>query len=171
MASGGRQGAGEAGGEVAAFRAAAPDVSIARLPQTTTRLFGRDADLAWLEACWAERAHVATIVAWGGVGKSALVNAWLARLRDGGWGGAARVYRWSFYSQGTDRQTSADAFIEEAEEIQRTWQPSHPLLYALQGFRHCDILLDQGREIEVQKRAAQTLSWVESRGFLLIHCP
>jgi hypothetical protein len=56
MAGGDRQGAGEAGGEVAAFRAAAPVVSIARLPQTTTRLFGRDADLAWLEACWAEGA-------------------------------------------------------------------------------------------------------------------
>src|SRR5580704_15701764 len=89
-------------------------VSIARLPQTTTRLFGRDADLDWIEACWAEGAHVATIVAWGGVGKSALVNAWLARLRDAGWRGAERVYGWSFYSQGTDRQTSADAFIEEA---------------------------------------------------------
>jgi tetratricopeptide (TPR) repeat protein len=86
-----------------------------KLPQTTARLFGRDADIEWLENCWAERVHVATLVAWGGVGKSALVNAWLARLRDAGWGGAERVYGWSFYNQGTDWQTTSDnAFIRAA---------------------------------------------------------
>ena len=57
------------------------EVSIARLPVTSRELFGREADLAWLDACWQDKAHVASVVAWGGVGKSELVNAWLARVR------------------------------------------------------------------------------------------
>ncbi len=89
-------------------------VSIARLPATGGDLFGRETELAWLDACWAERAHVAIVVAWGGVGKSALVNTWLARMRDAGWRGAERVYGWSFYSQGTDRLTSSDEFVDAA---------------------------------------------------------
>ena len=89
-------------------------VSIARLPATGRDLFGREAELAWLDACWAEGVHVATIVAFGGVGKSALVNAWLRRMADDGWRGAERVYGWSFYSQGTDRLTSSDEFFSEA---------------------------------------------------------
>ena len=79
-------------------------------------LFGREADLAWLDTCWQDGVHVASIVAWGGVGKSALVNAWLAKLRDAGWRGAERVFGWSFYSQGASdkRVTSADEFVSAA---------------------------------------------------------
>src|SRR5262249_5129923 len=66
-------------------------------------LFGRDADLAWLDRCWTEGARVAPIVAFGGVGKSALVNAWLASMDAQGWRGATRGYGWSCYSQGADR--------------------------------------------------------------------
>jgi tetratricopeptide (TPR) repeat protein len=58
--------------------------------------------------------RVASIVAFGGVGKSALVNAWLARMDADGWRGAERVYGWSFYSQGTDRLTSSDEFVDAA---------------------------------------------------------
>jgi tetratricopeptide (TPR) repeat protein len=90
------------------------EVSIARLPVTNRELFGREAELAWLDACWAEGVHVASVVAWGGIGKTALVNRWLAGQRDMGWDGAARVYAWSFYSQGTDRLGSSDEFIDAA---------------------------------------------------------
>src|SRR5262249_55131595 len=37
-----------------------------------------------------------------------------ARMRDAGWRGAQRVYGWSFYSQGTDRLSSSDGFIDVA---------------------------------------------------------
>ncbi|MEP7126692.1 MAG: hypothetical protein ABJE95_37525, partial [Byssovorax sp.] len=73
----------ELGALVRASRAVAPtapQVSIARLPATGKDLFGRDAELARLDACWHEGVRVASIVAFGGVGKSALVNAWLARM-------------------------------------------------------------------------------------------
>jgi hypothetical protein len=99
---------------IRALHGAAPQVSIGRLPVTGRDLFGRESELAWLNRCWAEGVYVATIVAWGGVGKSALVNAWLARLRDAGWGGAEKVFGWSFYSQGTDRLSSSDEFIDAA---------------------------------------------------------
>ena len=58
-----------------------------------------------------EGVRVASVVAFGGVGKSALVNAWLVRMDAAGWRGAERVYGWSFYSQGTDRLTSSDEFV------------------------------------------------------------
>ena len=38
---------------------APPDVYIRRLPATGSVLFGRDADLAWLDACWDEGVRVA----------------------------------------------------------------------------------------------------------------
>ena len=86
----------------------------ASLPATQAELFGRDEELAWLDACWAEGVHVASVVAFGGVGKTALVNRWLAGKRDKGWDGAARVYDWSFYRQGTGQLGSSDAFINAA---------------------------------------------------------
>jgi hypothetical protein len=92
----------------------APQVSIARLPATSRELFGREKELAWLDACWEKGVRVASIVAFGGVGKSALVNAWLARMDGDEWRGAERVYGWSFYSQGTDRLTSSDEFVDAA---------------------------------------------------------
>lgn len=95
---------------------AEPHVSIARLPATGRHVFGRDAELAWLDDRWMDGTNVATVVAWGGVGKSSLVNAWLATLGADRWRGARRVFAWSFYSQGTSdsRSTSADLFVGDA---------------------------------------------------------
>ena len=94
----------------------APEVNIARLPVTGTQLFGRDEHLKRLDEAWdKQETHVLSFVAWGGVGKSALVNHWLARVARDDYRGAERVYGWSFYSQGTtDRAVSADQFIEAA---------------------------------------------------------
>ena len=54
-------------------------ISVARLPITGSDVFGREEDIAFLEAAWAnQQINVVTIVAWAGVGKSTLVNHWLA---------------------------------------------------------------------------------------------
>ena len=46
------------------------------------------------------------------------MNEWLGRMERKKWGGARRVYGWSFYSQGTkeDRQASGDTFLVHALE-------------------------------------------------------
>ncbi len=87
-----------------------------RLPQTGAELFGRRAELEMLDAAWeSESTHVVSLVAWGGVGKSTLVNKWLEEMEADNYRGARRVYAWSFYSQGTnERVTSADLFINDA---------------------------------------------------------
>ncbi len=89
-----------------------------RLPITGSELFGRQAQLELLDEAWDSAAtNVVSFVAWGGVGKSTLVNKWLERLAKDNYRGAERVYAWSFYSQGTtERATSADLFINSALE-------------------------------------------------------
>jgi nucleoside phosphorylase/tetratricopeptide (TPR) repeat protein len=106
-------------------------VSLAKLPSTSPDLFGREKELALLDAAWASpllsatrtgegqgggKINVLMLVAWGGVGKSALVNQWLARMARQNYCGAERVYGWSFYSQGAaeGRQVSADPFVAAA---------------------------------------------------------
>jgi len=57
-------------------------------------------------------------VAWGGVGKTSLVNRWLNHMENDNYRGAKRVYAWSFYSQGAEegKQASADEFLQETLE-------------------------------------------------------
>jgi tetratricopeptide (TPR) repeat protein len=91
-------------------------IEIDRLPWTGAELFGRQQELELLAAAWAsDSTNVVSLVAWGGVGKSTLVNKWLERMAGDNYRGARRVYAWSFYSQGTgERVTSADLFINDA---------------------------------------------------------
>jgi len=83
------------------------------------KLIGREQELALLDLAFAQpQTAIVSLVAWGGVGKTMLVQHWLQRLQREGWFGARRVYAWSFYSQGTkeDRQTSEDTFLAHALE-------------------------------------------------------
>jgi serine/threonine protein kinase/predicted ATPase/GTPase SAR1 family protein len=91
-------------------------ISIARLPVTGSHIFGREEDLAFLNAAWAnQQINVVTVVAWAGVGKSTLVNHWLRRLAAEQYRSAQLVFGWSFYRQGTSGGTlSADEFIDAA---------------------------------------------------------
>jgi tetratricopeptide (TPR) repeat protein len=92
-------------------------VSLAKLPSTDPTLFGREMELIVLDDAWNnQQINVLSLVAWGGVGKSALVNKWLSQMARDNYRGAERVYGWSFYSQGAaeGRQVSADQFIAAA---------------------------------------------------------
>ncbi|AQR64627.1 hypothetical protein BXU06_05810 [Aquaspirillum sp. LM1] len=95
-----------------------PRIDVSHLPAGSEHFFGREEELAVLDAAWADgqHSHVVELVAPGGVGKSALVRRWLENLGRDGWRGARQVYAWSFYSQGTshDRQASDDAFLSAA---------------------------------------------------------
>jgi transcriptional regulator with XRE-family HTH domain/tetratricopeptide (TPR) repeat protein len=98
------------------IRGNAPQLDLGRLPIPGPNFVGRDSELARLDKAWEDPAtHVLTLVAFGGVGKSALVAHWMNRMAADGWRGAARVLDWSFYSQGMeDRVTSAEPFIDYA---------------------------------------------------------
>ena len=91
-------------------------IAASRLRHAADHLFGREAELAALDAAWANPAvHVVTLVAWGGVGKTALVWKWVAGLAARDHDGAD-YFDWSFYSQGTREQggASADSFVDAA---------------------------------------------------------
>src|SRR6202521_3895227 len=102
---------------------AADRIDVARLPETGAALFGREQEIELLNAVWAgagktdsERTRVLAFTAHGGVGKSTLINHWLAEMKRDNYRGASRAFGWSFYSQGVREQgsASADAFIGEA---------------------------------------------------------
>ena len=100
----------------ASLRDFPPRLDLGRLPIAGRLLIGRETELARLDAAWDDpNTHVLTLVAFGGMGKSALVSHWLGRMAAADWRGARRVLDWSFYSQGTeDRVTSADRFLDHA---------------------------------------------------------
>jgi serine/threonine protein kinase/predicted ATPase len=92
------------------------EISLARLPITGSDVFGRAEDIGFLDNAWGnQQVNVATIVAWGGVGKSTLVNHWLRRMAAEQYRSAQLVFGWSFYRQGTSGDTSsADEFLDAA---------------------------------------------------------
>jgi hypothetical protein len=91
-------------------------ISVARLPVTGKEVFGREEDLAFLDAAWvSSEVNVVSVVAWAGVGKSTLVNGWLRRLAADHYRSADLVFGWSFYRQGTSgAASSADEFLDAA---------------------------------------------------------
>ncbi len=93
------------------------EVFLRNLPQTSHDLFGRAEELKMLDEAWEDpETKVLCLVAWGGVGKTALVNEWLRKMGAENFRGAERVFGWSFYSQGTSktRHASVDQFIAVA---------------------------------------------------------
>jgi tetratricopeptide (TPR) repeat protein len=87
------------------------------------------------------------------------------------------------------RRSDAELRFREAEQIQKEMQPAYPLLYSLQGFRYCDLLLAVPERAAWQKllsldpqlstldlantcgavsqRASVTLKWDEEENWLL----
>jgi hypothetical protein len=101
--------------------ALSPDcIDLSRLPETGAELFGRDAELDRLDRAWDsagadQPVRVLAFTAQGGVGKSTLVRHWLTEMERDRFRGAAKVFGWSFYSQGVEeREASGDAFVDAA---------------------------------------------------------
>ena len=91
-------------------------VSTSKLPTTRKYLFGREKELEQLNEAWKDESTcLVTLIAWSGVGKTALVNHWLNIMAKDNYRGAGKVYGWSFYSQGAEegKQASADEFLQE----------------------------------------------------------
>jgi tetratricopeptide (TPR) repeat protein len=95
-----------------------PDkISLSKMPTTSPVLFGREKELKMLNKAWSDiKTNIVCLVAWGGVGKTALVNKWLLDMRKKHFRNAKKVFGYSFYSQGAEegKQASADIFIDYA---------------------------------------------------------
>lgn len=123
-------------------------ISLSRLPTTGPKLFGRERELEILDNAWHDpHTHVLTITAWGGVGKTALLNYWLNTMGKENFRGAEKVYGWSFYSQGATegRQASADEFMQKTLSWFGDTDPT-------QG-----TAADKGRRLAALVRASKTL--------------
>ncbi|NKB33071.1 MAG: hypothetical protein GKR91_08240 [Pseudomonadales bacterium] len=95
------------------------EISNSTMPITSLELFGRDNELELLNYYWQQsESNVVQLIAFGGVGKSSLVNRWLSDLNKSEYKVAERVYAWSFYWQGesSELKSSGDLFIEHALE-------------------------------------------------------
>jgi tetratricopeptide (TPR) repeat protein len=64
----------------------------------------------------------------------------------------------------------AEKWFREAEEKQKKRRPEYTYLYAVQGFRLCDLLLgkEKGTGREVRERAEKTLVWAKKGGLSLL---
>ncbi len=94
-------------------------IAPSKLAVAAATLFGREEELARLDAAWADSGiHVVTLVAWGGVGKTSLAAKWAAGLAKRDFD-EADYFDWSFYSQGARESgsPSSDAFINAALEF------------------------------------------------------
>ncbi len=91
--------------------------ALEKLRVVDTALVGRSEELGWLERCYHDsNVQIVALTAFGGVGKTALVRAWLQQERAKP--GAARLIACSFYSQGQNLQVAtSDQFILETLEM------------------------------------------------------
>jgi tetratricopeptide (TPR) repeat protein len=86
-----------------------PNISPPRFLHHTAEFFlGREDELARLDAAWADGTNVLSLIAWGGVGKTALLSEWIqTRFINKQWQAAdgrpalQAYFDWSFYDQGT----------------------------------------------------------------------
>jgi tetratricopeptide (TPR) repeat protein len=108
----------------------------------TDELLGREKQLALLDEAWAgpELTNLLSIIAWGGVGKTALLAYWVSsRFKAKGWRNASGEYDplayfdWTFYDQGTRRDDATQAgaasvgsFFQKALEHFGDPEPENP---------------------------------------------
>ena len=110
------------------------------------------------------------------------------RSGDAGWPLLSRAAHADALHQ-AGRRDDAEAGFREAEDMQAAHRPAHPLLYSMQGFKYCDLLLAAPERAawrrtlrssfiphrssfpescrDVFQRAGQTLQWVTGKLSLL----
>ena len=97
-------------------------------------LFGRESELAALDAAWnsPNTVHTFALVASGGTGKTSLVAKWIRP-------GVERYFDWSFYNQGASK-TSADVFLHSALRFFGVAEDKIPLDATERGQRLADLV-------------------------------
>ena len=89
-----------------------------QLPATNIKAFvGREDVLKLLQTTWQEKTcNILALSAWGGTGKSSIINKWLASYANNQADKPQKTYSWSFHNQGDTgkKQSSSSEFIEHA---------------------------------------------------------
>lgn len=137
-------------------------IDLSRLAPTGGPVVGRAAQLESLDAAWHDPdTRLLWIRADSGMGKSTLVNEWLARMQERGFPGAERIFGWTFHGQGAGpAHASADAFLDRAlpffddggPAAGSPWERGARLARRIQG--HRTLLVLDGVEIHQDRTDA-----------------
>lgn len=123
-----------------------PDaIDINNFPASNDDFFGREKYFDVLDKAWDdEQVNILSFIAFGGIGKTSLIDNWLKRMKKNHYRGAKNIFMWSFYSQGSgeDRQISAIEFLNEACKFFRVKNFLKKDSYA-QGRELADIISNQ----------------------------
>lgn len=125
---------------------------VSRLRHSAEKLIGREEDLARLDAAWSDpRKNVVVVRAFGGMGKTSLIDTWIRKLADDNWRGADRFFDWSFPREGTGdaADAAAAAFFDRAlrafgdhnPNFGRPWDRGERLVHLVRKSR-CLLVLD-----------------------------
>jgi hypothetical protein len=109
----------ESGGTPPRDKEIGVEVDTVDMPDTGAFFLGREKELKILDNAWVDqKTRIICFTAWGGAGKTSLVNHWLKKMEEQQYKGARKVYAKSFYSQGAEegKQESAEGFIRELLE-------------------------------------------------------
>ena len=89
-----------------------------QMPTTNIKAFvGREDILQLLQKTWQEKTYnILALSAWGGTGKSSIINKWLDSYANNQDDKPQKTYSWSFHNQGDTgkKQSSSSEFIEHA---------------------------------------------------------
>ncbi|MDY3205526.1 MAG: toll/interleukin-1 receptor domain-containing protein [Arcobacter sp.] len=95
-----------------------PDaIDINNFPTSNDEFFGREKYFEIIDKAWNdEQVNILSFIAFGGIGKTSLIDNWLKMMKKDHYRGAKNIFMWSFYSQGNDedRQVSASEFLSKA---------------------------------------------------------
>jgi hypothetical protein len=86
-------------------------------PTSNDDFFGREKYLNILDKAWDdEQVNILSFIAFGGIGKTSLIDNWLKKMKKDHYRGAKNIFMWSFYSQNSeeDRQVSTSEFLSKA---------------------------------------------------------
>ena len=119
-----------------------------QMPTTNVKAFvGREDIMELLQNTWQENAcNVLALSAWGGTGKSSIINKWLDSY-VGGKNKPLKTYSWSFHNQGDTgkKQSSSSEFIDHALKFfgneQSTFSSEH------QKATHLATLIGEDRNV------------------------
>jgi hypothetical protein len=120
-------------------------VELGDLPAAPDKLIGREREMELLRNAWESGVNAVVLHALGGAGKSALLRAFVnERLARGG-DGAARIYGWSAYSQGSGEQKRADADTFISRALNDSGYDGPPIKDSVQRARKLAELIQRSR--------------------------